>query len=101
MVSIIPPAAALKSKEVKQVKEKRIKIRKKNEVEKGNIIISKKLAEEIGAKEEAEISVKGKRIRVKVIIQDAIPYLEVWANSSDLSVLGIEDNSTVTIRAIK
>jgi len=55
----------------------------------------------MGIKEEAEISVKGKRIRVRVIIQEAIPYLEVWANSADLSVLGIEDNSTVTIRAIK
>jgi anaerobic selenocysteine-containing dehydrogenase len=71
------------------------------EVDKGNILISRKLAEELGIKEEAEISVKGKRIRVKVIIQEAIPYIEVWANASDMHELGIEDNSTVTLRAIK
>ncbi|WP_338600870.1 hypothetical protein V6M85_12835 [Sulfolobus tengchongensis] len=100
LVSIIPPASALKGSKAPP-KEKRIKIRKRSDVDKGFAIISSKLAKDLGISDELEVSVKGKRIKLKVILQEGVPELEIWANPQDLITLGIEDNSTVTVRASK
>ncbi|MFP3065031.1 MAG: hypothetical protein RXR59_05785 [Sulfolobus sp.] len=100
LVSIVPPASALK-KERPQIKEKRVKMRKRGDIDSGFILISAKLANELGIKEEAEVSVKGKRAKFKVIIQDGIPETEIWANDADMLKLGFEDNSTVSVRALK
>ncbi|AGJ62997.1 hypothetical protein [Saccharolobus islandicus] len=100
LVSVIPPASALKGSKAPP-KEKRVKIRKRNDVDKGFAIISSKLAKDLGITNDVEISVKGKRIKLKAILQEEILELEVWANPQDLVTLGIEDNSTVTVRASK
>ncbi|MEM3516119.1 MAG: hypothetical protein QW281_05750, partial [Saccharolobus sp.] len=60
-----------------------------------------KLAKELGITDNLELSVKGKRLKLKAIIQEGVPDLEVWANSEDLVALGIEDNSAITVRASK
>ncbi len=100
LVNIIPPASALKGNK-SPPKEKRIKIRKRTDVDKGFGIVSSKLAQELGITDNLEISVKGKRLKLRAIIQEGVPELEVWANPQDLITLGIEDNSTITVRASK
>ncbi|MFP3217032.1 hypothetical protein [Acidianus sp.] len=100
LVSVIPPASELKSREREPPKEKRVKVRKKPEVDEGTIIISIKLVSQMNIKNEVEISVKGKRLRLKVISQDELQDIEVWANPSDMLKLGLEDNSTVTLRVV-
>lgn len=99
LISIIPPASELKGKK-KPPKEKRIKIRKRGEVDKGFAVISETLAKDIDIKEDIEISVKGKRVQLKALVQKSVPDLEVWVNAEDLKILGIEDNSIVTVRAV-
>ena len=100
LVSIIPPASALKNREREPPKEKRVKVRKKPEVDEGTIIVSNKLVSQMKIKDEVEISVKGKRLRLKVIAQDGLQDIEVWANPADMLKLGLEDNSTVTLRVV-
>lgn len=100
LVSIIPPASSLK-KSKSPPKEKRVKMKKRPDVDQGVLLISSKLAEELGIKDEAEVSVKGRRSKFKVIIQDGLSDLEIWANDADMMKLGLEDNSTVVIRAVK
>ncbi|MEM3268295.1 MAG: hypothetical protein QXG87_02065, partial [Metallosphaera sp.] len=73
LVNIIPPASALKGREKGVLKEKRVKIRKRPEVKGGSLLISSKLTKEMEIKGEVEISVKGKRIRLKAISQETIP----------------------------
>ncbi|MEM0122036.1 MAG: hypothetical protein QXG79_01395 [Saccharolobus sp.] len=100
LVSVIPPASALKGSK-SPPKEKRVKIRKRNDVEKGFALISTKLAKELGITDNLELSVKGKRLKLKAIIQEGVPDLEIWASPEDLVTLGIEDNSAITVRASK
>ena len=100
LVSIIPPASALK-KTKSEIKEKRVKMRKKADVEQGVILMSAKLAAELNIKDEAEVSVKGKRSRFKVIVQEGLPDNEIWGSAADMMKLGLEDNSTVSVRAVQ
>ncbi|ARM75781.1 hypothetical protein [Acidianus manzaensis] len=100
LVSVIPPASALKNKEKAPPKEKRVKIKKKADIDEGTIIISNKLKNSMKIGNEVEISVKGKKLRLKVISQDGIGEIETWANPADMLKLGLEDNSTVTLRAL-
>ncbi|BDB97571.1 hypothetical protein [Saccharolobus caldissimus] len=100
LVSIIPPASALKGSKAPP-KEKRVKIRKRTDVDKGYAIISSKLAKELSISDALEVSVKGKRLKLKAILQEGVPELEIWANPEDMVTLGIEDNSTITVRAAK
>ncbi|MDT7860746.1 MAG: hypothetical protein RRA45_00780 [Saccharolobus sp.] len=100
LVSIIPPASTLKGSKAPP-KEKRVKIRKRTDVDKGYAIISSKLAKELSISDMLEVSVKGKRLKLKAILQEGVPELEIWANPEDMVTLGIEDNSTITVRAAK
>lgn len=43
---------------------------------------------------------KGKRARFKALTQDSLPEIEIWASPEDMLKLGIEDNSTVTMRSV-
>lgn len=100
LVSIIPPATELRGKEKAPPKEKRVKVRKKTEVDEGTIIISNKLRDSMKIGSEVEISVKGKKLRLKVISQDGLEEIETWLNPADMLKLGLADNSTVTLRAL-
>ena len=100
VLSVIPPPSALRG-EKKTVSEKRAKLRKRPDVNQGVIVVPEKTAKELGIKDKAEISVKGKRHVFDVILQDKIPEYEVRASPADMEVMGLEDNSTVTLRAVK
>jgi ASC-1-like (ASCH) protein len=101
LVNVIPPASALKGEKKVEVREKRVKLKKRGDVQKGFVIISTKLAAELKIGEEVEISVKGSRSRFKAILQDALPPYEIYANESDMMAKGLQDNSTVTLRSAK
>lgn len=100
LVNIIPPATELKNKEKNPPKEKRVKVKKKPEVDEGTIIVSNKLKNSMKIGDEVEISVKGKKLRLKVISQDGLDEIETWVNPADMLKLGLADNSTVTLRAL-
>ncbi|WP_252896514.1 hypothetical protein [Metallosphaera hakonensis] len=100
LVSIIPPASALKGREKGVLREKRVKVRKRPEVKSGTVLVSSKLVKELSVKNDVEISVKGKKLRLKVLVQDSLPEIEIWASPEDMLKLGIEDNSTVTLRSV-
>ncbi|QKQ99780.1 hypothetical protein GWK48_04705 [Metallosphaera tengchongensis] len=100
LVNIIPPASALKGREKTVLREKRVKVRKRPEVKSGTLLISSKLRETMNVKGDVELSVKGKRLRLKAIMQDSLPEIEVWASPEDMLKLGIEDNSTVSLRSL-
>ncbi|ABP96352.1 MULTISPECIES: hypothetical protein [Metallosphaera] len=100
LVNIIPPASALRGREKETIKEKRVKVRKRPEVKSGTVLVSSKLVKDMGIKGEVEISVKGKRARFKALTQDSLPEIEIWASPEDMLKLGIEDNSTVTMRSV-
>lgn len=100
LVSIIPPATELRSREKSPPKEKRVKVKKKPEVDEGIIIISNKLKDSMKIGNEVEISVKGKKLKLKVISQDGLDEIETWMNPNDMLKLGLADNSTVTLRAL-
>jgi|ECHhosMinimDraft_1075155.scaffolds.fasta_scaffold00001_55 predicted molibdopterin-dependent oxidoreductase YjgC len=99
LVSVLPAAGSLTREKQKKIKEKRVKMKKKEAIEKGTLMLSSQLAHELEIKNLAEISVKGKRIRLKALISDNVPQGEVWGNANDMKELGIEDNSTVSLRA--
>ncbi|MCG2871935.1 MAG: hypothetical protein L7H12_02760 [Sulfolobales archaeon] len=99
-LSVIPPPSALRG-ERKQILEKRVKLRKRPDVNQGVVIVPEKTAKELGIKDKAEISVKGKRHVFEVVILDKMPEHEVWANPANMEVMGLEDNSAVTLRAAK
>jgi len=97
LVEIIPPAGTLKRKE-KKVTEKRIRVRYSNAKE-NQILINKKLAEELGIKDKAYIVVAGKkRFLFNVVIDDSVPENIVYANTEFMKENGIADNSIATIR---
>lgn len=100
LVNVIPPASSLKKSKAPP-KEKRLKMRKRPDVDQGIILVSTKLANELGIKDEAEVSVKGRRTIFKVILQDGLPETEIYGNEADMIKLGLEDNSTVSLRSAK
>ncbi len=97
LVSVIPPAGALRRKE-KKIQEKRIRVRY-GPVKEDQVKINKKLADELGIKDYAVLVVAGRRkFRLKVIIDDSITDNVAVANEELLREHGIADNSISTIR---
>lgn len=96
-LSVIPPAEALR-KQKSTVREKRIKLKYNPAVKAGSLHINPELARELSISEYAEISVHGKRVVLKVIVNEEVPRGEV-RGSADLRSQGIADNSIVTIRS--
>lgn len=97
LVSVIPPAGALKKRE-KKLLEKRIRVRY-GPVKPDQVKISKKQAEELGIKDYAVIVVAGRRkFKLKVVIDDSVPENIAIANEELLSEHGVADNSIATIR---
>jgi len=86
------------SKQVK-VKERRLRIRRSNEVKEGKILIHEKIANELEIKDKAEIVVGGKKkLVLDAIISTSIPEDQVFINSDLAKINGIADNTIATIR---
>ncbi|MCS7139180.1 MAG: hypothetical protein N3F04_01895 [Candidatus Nezhaarchaeota archaeon] len=81
------------------VVEKRLKLRKKDEVNEGSARINPKTAELLGITDKLEIVLAGKkRYRFNVVLSEAVPINEVWLNSSEMKRHGIADGTTATVR---
>jgi hypothetical protein len=98
LLSVVPPAEALKKQRGQGVRERRIKLRYGEAVKQGTLHINPALAKELSITDYAEVSVHGRRVRLKVVLDEGVPPSEVWG-SSDLRNYGIADNSIVTLRA--
>lgn len=96
-LSVIPPAEALR-KQKSPVQERRIKLKYNLVVKSGSLHISPELARELSIGEYAEISVHGRRVKLKAVVNEEVPRGEIWG-SADLKSQGIADNSIVTIRS--
>ncbi len=99
LLAVIPPAEALKKRE-RSFTEMRIKLKYNPEVKPGTLHLNPELARELSVSEYVEVSVHGKRVKLKAVLTDSVPKDEVWG-SADLKSFGIADNSVVTIRALK
>jgi len=101
LLSVVPPPAALFSKQKQGIREKRIRLRYDQSVKADEAKISSSLARELGIREYVEISVTGKkRFRLKAVISDSIPPDVVYINPEPAKRFGISDNSICTIRAV-
>lgn len=99
LVAVIPPASQILGRKEKKVREKRIRVRLKDHVKEGEMYISPRLASELGIKDIAYLSVPGKkRMAFKVVLNDAVPYNEVWVNAEVMRERGVADNTLATVR---
>ncbi|MEM2006264.1 MAG: hypothetical protein QXG17_03150 [Sulfolobales archaeon] len=97
LLSVIPPAEALR-KQRSSPQERRVKLKYNSVVKTGSLHVNPELARELSIGDYAEISVHGKRVKLKVVVSEKVPQGEVWG-SADLRTQGIADNSIVTIRS--
>ncbi len=101
LLSVIPPPAALFSKQKQRIREKRIRLRYDQSIRADEAKISSSLARELGIKEYIEISVTGKkRFKLRAVISDSIPPDSVYINPEPAKRFGISDNSICTVRAV-
>ncbi len=101
MLSFIPPASSVYSRELK-VTEKRVKLLYDPSVEEGKLVLSKKLAGELGITDRVEMSVGGGRVKktlAAVIDEMSGDDTSVRANPDEMKSLGVADRSTVVVRS--
>ena len=79
--------------------EKRLRVRRKPEIEPGNAKMNPQMMKELQIIDEIEIVIAGKRKCIlKVRGDEKVPLREVWASAEEMKRLGIADNSIATIR---
>ncbi len=99
LVAVIPPASQLMHKEGSKVREKRIRVRLKDNIPPEELHLSPSLAKFVGVKERVELSVPGKkRMSFKPVLNESIPQNEVWVNTELMREKGVADNSLATVR---
>jgi hypothetical protein len=82
-----------------KVVERRLKLRKRDEVKEGTARINPKTAEFLGITDKLEVVLAGKkRYNFDVVVSDVVPVNEVWLNSEQMKRLGVADNTTATVR---
>ncbi|NHJ40004.1 MAG: hypothetical protein FK731_08225 [Asgard group archaeon] len=81
------------------VKEKRLRILYDETALAGEILIHKKLKDDLDIKTKAQLVVAKKRFEFKVKVKAGIPEDKIFGNPEDLKSMGIHDNSITTIRA--
>jgi len=82
-----------------KVVEKRLKLRKRDEVKEGTARINPKTADFLGITSKLEIVLAGKkRYDFDAVVSEAVPVNEVWLNSEEMRRYGIADNTTATVR---
>lgn len=99
LVSIIPSPKELKMRKKVQL-EKRIRVRRIDEVKEGKAYINPKLAKELNIKDYLEVVVAGrKKLVLEAVLDERVPEREVWCNTGLLKEHGVADNSIATVRA--
>lgn len=82
--------------------EKRMRIRRREDVTAGNSKMNSKMAEQLGVSNEVEAIVSGKwKGKWNVALAESVPANEIWMNGEELKAKGIADNTIGTIRKPK
>jgi len=82
------------------VRERRLRIRRRDDVPPGQARMNPKAIEYLGITSEVEIAIAGKkRILFKVLPLEMVPENEVWCNTDDLKGEGVADNTIAAVRA--
>jgi len=80
--------------------ERRLRLRRREDVPEGQARMNQKTMEELKISEFIEVVIGGKkRLKFKVTGVDSVPEREVWCNSEELRVHGVADNTIATVRA--
>lgn len=83
-----------------QRKERRLRLRRKEEIPEGKAYMNPSTMSELGIKQEIEVVIAGKK-KLYFASQpfDKVPPNEVWCNTDELKIQGIADNTIATVRA--
>jgi hypothetical protein len=101
--SFLRPDTYIKE-ERKEVRERRLRVRRRDDVEEGKAMLNPQIASELGIAGKVELVLVGggsreRRYVMDVVLNDKVPRGEVWCNANELRRLGIADNSIATVRA--
>ncbi len=91
-------------KERKAPMERRLRLRRRGDVDEGRALMNPNTMKELNIATEIEAVLVGggareRRYVFKVVAKDDVPPSEVWCNEEELRRNGIADNSIATIRA--
>jgi len=82
------------------MRERRLRVRRREEVPRGQARMNPKAMEYLGIKDEVELVIGGKRRLVfRAVPFDSVPENEVWCNADELRELGVADNTVAATRA--
>jgi len=102
LVAVIPPASEILARKTPKLIEKRIRLRRKLDVDPEYAKINPSLAKAIEAEDLVEVVVAGRFRKVfNVVLDESVPQNEVWCNEELLKEHGVADNSIATIRKAK
>jgi hypothetical protein len=99
LVSLVPPASALKQRTSK-VRERRVRLRW-SDVPPTKAKINPKLADELGIGDRLEVAVSGKKFVFEAIRDEKVPEREVHVNENLMRSHGVSDNTIAAVRAHK
>jgi len=79
--------------------ERRLRLRRKDEVSEGLARMNPKTMEQLQIKDKIEVVIAGKKKGVwSVLASESVSENEVWMNSEELRRRGIADNTIATVR---
>jgi len=81
--------------------EKRLRLRRKDDLDKGNSRLNATTAKFLQVSGRIEVIVAGKKkLELKAVPLPDVPENEVWINTDEMKQLGLSDNSIATIRRV-
>lgn len=81
-------------------RERRLRVRRRDEVPRGQARLNPKAMEYLGIKDKVEVVVGGKkRYLFRAFASESVPENEVWCNADELKELGVADNTIAAVRA--
>jgi len=103
--SFLTPGA-LRGEEKKVVRERRLRVRRRIDVEEGYAKLNPEIMRELGIVGSVEIVLVGggsreRKYVFKALPNDSVPRGEVWCNEEEMRRLGVADNSIATVRAAR
>jgi len=97
-----PPSTS--SVEGRERRERRVRIRRVPNVERGTAKVNPQLADELKLGDRVEVVVSGgssreRRYTFSVVKSDEVPLGEIWCNEDELKAYGVADRTVVTVRS--
>jgi len=81
--------------------EKRLRLRRKDDLDKGNSRLNATTAKFLQVSGRIEVIVAGKKkLELNAVPLPDVPENEVWINTDEMKQLGLSDNSIATIRRV-